>query len=213
MREGIPAEKVRYVGNVMIDTLIRLLPRAAARWPALAERLDLTGPYVLVTLHRPSNVDDPGTLSEVLTALADIAGAAQVIFPVHPRTRQRIADAGLAEIAARLRLTEPLGYLEFLALERNAAVVLTDSGGVQEETTYLGVPCLTARPNTERPITIIAGTNRLVASERSALVAAFHETMARAAQRREPPPPPPLWDGHAAERIAEVFLEEMGSKA
>lgn len=211
--EGIASEKVYYVGNVMIDTLVRLLPQAAARWPAVAERLHLNGPFVLVTLHRPSNVDDPDTLSEVLTALADIAAETQVIFPVHPRTRQRITDAGLTKVAALLRLTEPLGYLEFLALERSAAAVLTDSGGVQEETTYLGVPCLTARPNTERPITITAGTNRLVASERRALVAAFHETMTRAVQRCEPPSPPPLWDGRAAERIAEAFMDEMMSTA
>jgi UDP-N-acetylglucosamine 2-epimerase (non-hydrolysing) len=204
-QEGIPAAKVRHVGNVMIDTLARLLPQAASQWPTLAGRLGLSGPFVLVTLHRPSNVDASGTLAEVLAALADIAEVVQVVFPVHPRTRQRILDAGLTNMAARLRLTEPLGYLEFLALEANAAVVLTDSGGVQEETTYLGVPCLTARPNTERPITITEGTNHLVVSERHALVAALHETLAHAAHRRNPPPP--LWDGRAAERIAQVFLE------
>ncbi len=206
-REGIPAEKVRYVGNVMIDSLVRLLPRAEAGWPRLIERWELPQNYILVTLHRPSNVDDPATLAEVMWGLAEAAETTQVIFPMHPRTRQRIADAGLGAIAARLCLTEPLGYLDFLALERHATVVLTDSGGVQEETTYLGVPCLTVRPNTERPITVTAGTNQLVASERCALAAAFRETLAQVTQDKQRPPPPPMWDGHAAERIAEVFLE------
>ncbi|MGQ9765824.1 MAG: non-hydrolyzing UDP-N-acetylglucosamine 2-epimerase [Anaerolineae bacterium] len=204
--EGIPAAKVRYVGNVMIDSLVRLLPRAEEAWPALAARLALARQYILVTLHRPSNVDDRATLAEVLAALGEIAETVQVVFPVHPRTRQRIAEAGLADRTRGLLLTEPLGYLEFLALEKHAAVVLTDSGGVQEETTYLGVPCLTARPNTERPITVTAGTNRLVASERGALVAALSDALDRAAAGGRPPAPPPLWDGRAAERIAEAFV-------
>lgn len=210
-QEGIPAAKVRYVGNVMIDSLVRLLPRAEAGWPALAERLALAQQYVLVTLHRPSNVDDPATLAEILQALAEIAQEMPVVFPVHPRTRARITETGLAHRTRRLLLTEPLGYLDFLALERHAACVLTDSGGVQEETTYLGVPCLTARPNTERPITITAGTNRLVASERAALVAAFHEAMHRAGPGQQPPPPPALWDGRAAERIAAALVETEGA--
>ncbi len=206
VQEGIPAAKVRYVGNVMIDSLVRLLPQAEAGWPDLAARLTLAQRYVLVTLHRPSNVDAPATLAEVLHALAEIAKDVHVIFPVHPRTRARIVEAGLADLTQRLLLTEPLGYLDFLALERHAAAVLTDSGGVQEETTYLGVPCLTARPNTERPITVTAGTNRLVASERGALVAAFREVMRGAGPDWQPPAPPALWDGHAAERIADAFV-------
>ncbi len=206
--EGIAPEKVHYVGNVMIDSLVRLLPQAEADWPALVERLGLSDRYVLVTLHRPSNVDDAGTLAEILLALIEIAETAQVVFPVHPRTRQRIADIGQADMVERLLMVEPLGYLDFLALQRHAAVVLTDSGGVQEETTYLGVPCLTARPNTERPITMTAGTNRLVASERHALVAAFRETIAHAALGGQRPPPPPLWDGRAAERIAASLLKD-----
>lgn len=206
MQEGIPAAKVRYVGNVMIDSLVRLLPRVEAGWPALRARLGLAERYVLVTLHRPSNVDDPVTLAEILLALAEMAEDAQVVFPVHPRTRGCIAEAGLMEHTRRLLLTEPLGYLDFLALEHHAAVVLTDSGGVQEETTYLGVPCLTARPNTERPITITAGTNRLVASQHDALVTAFRAVMLQTVSGWQPPPPPPLWDGRAAERIADAFV-------
>ncbi len=205
-QEGIPAAKIRYVGNVMIDSLVRLLPRAEASWPELRAKLGLAQRYVLVTLHRPSNVDDSATLAEVLAALTEIAGDVQVVFPVHPRTRARIAEAGLADHTRGLLLTEPLGYLEFLALEKHAAVVLTDSGGVQEETTYLGVPCLTARPNTERPITITAGTNQLVARQRGALVAAFRDVMRGAGPGWQPPSPPPLWDGHAAERIADAFV-------
>lgn len=210
-REGIPRDKVRYVGNVMIDTLVRLLPRAEATWPDLAERLGLTGRYILVTLHRPANVDDPATLAQVLAALAEIGEIMPVIFPVHPRTRQRMTDLEFFNPQRALRnvtFLDPLGYLEFLALEKHAAIVLTDSGGVQEETTYLGVPCLTARPNTERPITITAGTNRLVASERAALIAAFHQVVVETGSGWQPPHPPPLWDSRAAERIAAVF-EEM----
>jgi len=212
-QEGIAAEKVRYVGNVMIDTLVRLLPRAEALWPALAERFGVAGRYVLVTLHRPPNVDDPATLAQILSAQAEVGETTPVIFPVHPRTRQRIADlpAGAREAVLRgVQLLPPLGYLEFLALEKHAAVVLTDSGGVQEETTYLGVPCLTARPNTERPITVTAGTNRLVARERGALLAALHQVMAEIGPGWQPPPPPPLWDGAAAERIAAALEDEPG---
>lgn len=204
--EGIADARVRYVGNVMIDTLVRLLPAAEARWPALAAEHGLAPRYVLVTLHRPSNVDDPATLAEVMAALADLAADVQVVFPVHPRTRSRIAGARLP-VAAGVRLLEPLGYLEFLALQAHAALVLTDSGGVQEETTCLGVPCLTARPNTERPITLTQGTNRLVASTRAALVAAAHDALAQPVGRAAQPPA--LWDGRAAERVAAAFVQEI----
>jgi UDP-N-acetylglucosamine 2-epimerase (non-hydrolysing) len=204
--EGIPEERIRFVGNVMIDTLVRLLPRAAARRAALQAALDVPeGGYVLVTLHRPSNVDDAGTLREVLLALGDLAHARPVIFPVHPRTRRRIDELGLA-LPAGVRLLEPQGYLDFLALMTCAALVLTDSGGVQEETTYLGVPCVTARPNTERPVTLAVGANRLAASTRAALRAAA--AAALAAPRPAAPRRPELWDGHAAERIAAVLVEE-----
>jgi UDP-N-acetylglucosamine 2-epimerase (non-hydrolysing) len=207
-REGIPEEKIRFVGNTMIDTLVRLLPKAEVRWPGLRERLRLDGRYVLVTLHRPSNVDDPATLREIMTALAEISREVPVVFPVHPRTRQRIAALGLAgpqSAIANLTFLEPLGYLDFLALEAHAGLVLTDSGGVQEETTYLGVPCLTARPNTERPVTITQGTNRLVASAAAELRIAAQAALAEPTMRDMSRPE--RWDGNAAGRIALAFLE------
>ena len=205
MHEGIAPAKVHFVGNVMIDSLVSLLPKAEARWKVLCERLGCDR-YVLVTLHRPSNVDRPEVLREFIVALADIACHTPVIFPVHPRTRQRIADAGLRIDAAHLHLEEPLSYLDFLALEAHASVVVTDSGGVQEETTFLGVPCLTARPNTERPVTITHGTNRLVASQSSVLISAIQDSLNGDWRRGQAPDQRPmLWDGGAAERIAAIL--------
>jgi len=207
LREGIPAEKIRFVGNVMIDTLVRLLPTAEAHWPGLQARFGLDR-YLLVTLHRPSNVDDPATLSEIMAALAEISRQLRVVFPVHPRTRSRIVNMDLTLPTDNLLLIEPLGYLDFMALEIHAIQVLTDSGGVQEETTYLGVPCLTARPNTERPVTIKNGTNRLVSSTRGALIRGVEEVLkdgfrqASANIHR-----PELWDGKTSERIVRTFLE------
>ena len=212
LREGIPSERIHFVGNVMIDTLVRLLPKAEQ----LTVRTDLglrTQDYVLVTLHRPSNVDDPDTLREILLALNDIARDIPVIFPVHPRTRQRMTEFGFDNLqpeTCNLQLLEPLGYLDFLALMREAALVLTDSGGIQEETTYLGIPCLTARPNTERPVTVEMGTNRLVLqSERGAIVAAVREVLNG---DRQPGRVPELWDGRAAERIVCILLQELVDK-
>ncbi len=205
MREGIEPAKVHFVGNVMIDSLVTMLPKAEARWKVLHERLGCDR-FVLVTLHRPSNVDRPEVLREFIVALADIARHTPVVFPVHPRTRQRIADAGLRLDATHLRLEEPLSYLDFLALEAHASVVVTDSGGVQEETTFLGVPCLTARPNTERPVTITQGTNRLVASQSDVLIGAIQGVLNGDWQRgRSPGQRPALWDGHAAGRIAAIL--------
>lgn len=200
-REGIPAEKVFLVGNLMIDSLVRLLP--SARRP---EGLAFDGPYVLVTLHRPANVDDPGRLRQLFTILTELSREVAVVFPVHPRTRARLEDLGLAADGARFRLIEPLGYLEFLALERAAKVVITDSGGVQEETTYLGVPCLTVRPNTERPVTVEVGTNRLVGKDLDRLGSAVKDALNgrfKAGVR------PPLWDGAAGRRMAEVLLSSL----
>jgi UDP-N-acetylglucosamine 2-epimerase (non-hydrolysing) len=204
LREGVAEEKVHFVGNVMIDTLVRLLPKAQAQWPGLRERFGLQR-YLLVTLHRPSNVDEIEGLKGILEALSEISNEIAVLFPVHPRTRRRIHDFGLQEAAQGVQLLEPFGYLNFLALQAHADLVLTDSGGIQEETTYLGVPCLTARPNTERPVTIRSGTNQLVESSRHALVEAIR---GRLAAEKVPRRVPPLWDGHTAKRIIQVFLQQ-----
>jgi UDP-N-acetylglucosamine 2-epimerase (non-hydrolysing) len=208
-KEGIPPDRVCFVGNVMIDTLVRLLPEAEKRATlvdlGLVGRDGTTVPYMLVTLHRPANVDDPEVLTGVLHALQAVARKLPVVFPIHPRTRKRLAEFGLdVPRDSGLRLEEPLGYLDFLALEQKAAVVLTDSGGVQEETTYLGVTCLTMRPNTERPITITEGTNRLVSSDPDALTSAI-EAALTAGHRGGDRHVPELWDGRTASRIFEVL--------
>lgn len=203
IREGIAREKIHLVGNTMIDTLVRLMPLAEARWPSLRAEFDLDR-FVLVTLHRPNNVDDGAGLNEIISALNAVSSDVPVIFPVHPRTRQRIKEHGVA-VDDRVRLTEPIGYIDFLALEAQAAVVVTDSGGVQEETTFLGVPCLTVRPNTERPITITMGTNQLVQRNREAIVSAIRTA---ANQSRDAGKHcPELWDGRAAGRIVGLFRE------
>ncbi len=201
-REGIPEEKIRFVGNTMIDTLVRLLPKAETRWPDLRQRFGLDR-YVLVTLHRPSNVDDSMNLYEIIMALEEISQWFSVIFPVHPRTRQRISDIKLTLPNDNLFFIEPLGYLDFLALEAHANLVLTDSGGVQEETTYLGTPCLTVRPNTERPITIQQGTNQLAAPTLPTLLTSMKKILT--ANTYPPKPAIPSWDGGAAERIVNAL--------
>lgn len=202
LHEGIDPAKIHRVGNVMIDTLVRLLPRAEQHLPPA-----FPSSYALVTLHRPSNVDDIPWLSEILATLADLSHQLHVIFPVHPRTRQRLDGIGtLPGLGERLRLLEPLPYLEFLALQRHAAMVITDSGGIQEETTFLGVPCLTVRENTERPITISHGTNQLVGRSVERLRAAAAEIIKRdSLQEQQNNHRVPLWDGHSAERIAKII--------
>ena len=198
IREGISPEKIHRVGNVMIDTLIRLLPQA--KMPRELEGVDR---FVLVTLHRPANVDDLPWLREMLAALMEVSREAQVVFPVHPRTAKRLVEANALPIGNnRLRLLPPLPYLEFLALQRHAQAVITDSGGVQEETSYLGVPCLTVRENTERPITLTEGTNLLVGRDISRLRRELDRVLL---QMPGKPRAIPLWDGHAAERIAKVL--------
>ena len=200
--EGIAGNKVHLVGNVMIDTLVHLLPKSQSNWYQLVNLYPRE--YILVTLHRPANVDDEATLAEIMSALETICDEVPVLFPVHPRTKERLNEYGLHPKNPRLHILEPLGYLDFLTLQEHAVLVLTDSGGIQEETTYLGVPCLTARPNTERPVTISIGTNQLVESEQTALVQAMQ---ARLAGTRAKKRMPPLWDGHTAGRIVKVFRQ------
>jgi UDP-N-acetylglucosamine 2-epimerase (non-hydrolysing) len=198
-REGIPAEKIFRVGNVMIDSLVRVLPSAQkVKMEGLPER------YALVTLHRPANVDDSATLKEVLESLLEVNRDLSVIFPAHPRTRQRIADFGLN--AGQLRVLDPLPYLDFLGLQSRATVVITDSGGIQEESTYLGVPCLTLRENTERPITVLMGTNVLVGRDPEKLRRELSRVLAGKAKKGSVPP---LWDGHAGNRIADIVMGQQ----
>lgn len=210
-REGVDPTKVHFVGNVMIDTLVRLLPQAEAEWPRLREELGIDEEsYGLVTLHRPSNVDDPEALADLVETLDALAERLTLVFPVHPRTRKRMADLGIAVEHPSIRMVEPIGYLGFLALQRHAKVVVTDSGGVQEETTYLGVPCITVRENTERPVTITEGTNVLVGQDMDRLrteVERVLDGQARVGER------PDLWDGGAGERIAEIVVEWAGVKS
>jgi UDP-N-acetylglucosamine 2-epimerase (non-hydrolysing) len=206
-REGVAAEKIFLVGNVMIDTLVQFLPKAEELFGGLKDRLSLDR-FGLVTLHRPSNVDDEEVFLPMLQVLDELSRDLPLIFPVHPRTRDRWSEQ-LRQCNPNLRTTEPLGYLEFLALQKHAAVVITDSGGIQEETTYLGTPCLTLRENTERPITITAGTNVLIGRDWKML----REEFARSLNGyRKTNSPIPLWDGHASDRIAEILLR-CGSPA
>ncbi|HET9085924.1 MAG TPA: UDP-N-acetylglucosamine 2-epimerase (non-hydrolyzing) [Acidobacteriaceae bacterium] len=199
-REGIAEEKVHLVGNVMIDTIVRMLPKAMEQMPKeLPER------YVLVTLHRPSNVDDLDWLKLLLKLLDEMGREIPILFPVHPRTRERIKNTGMETRPCNpgLSLLPPTPYLEFLALQSRATVVITDSGGVQEETTFLGVPCLTLRENTERPITVSMGTNILVGRDHARLRDELERVLAGQVKRGTVPH---LWDGHAAERIAQVIM-------
>ncbi len=208
-REGIPAERVIPVGNVMIDTLRWHLPAARERSVEAQRRWELErGKYAMLTLHRPSNVDDRERLESILRGVHAVSAEMPVVFPVHPRTRSRLESfelAGRSELNG-YRATEPLGYLDMLGLVDGARLVLTDSGGLQEETTALGVPCLTLRENTERPITILEGSNRLVGWRTEAITAAAAEVL-RGPERSGRAPA--LWDGKAAERIAGHLAEVM----
>jgi UDP-N-acetylglucosamine 2-epimerase (non-hydrolysing) len=204
--EGISAARIHYVGNTMIDTLRRLERRARAReaWTRLDAK---EGDYALVTLHRPSNVDAEERLRAVVDALVELGRHTRIFFPIHPRTRARLAATdGLERLQqAGVACMEPLGYLDFLSLECGAGMIVTDSGGLQEEAAALGVPCYTLRPSTERPITIVQGTNTLIGDDPAAI--------ASLRPSGEPPAPCaiPLWDGHAAERVADVIAEAFGS--
>jgi UDP-N-acetylglucosamine 2-epimerase (non-hydrolysing) len=200
-REGVPAGRIHFVGNVMIDTL--LVHRSRAPWAAVAKALGLEEKrYALLTLHRPANVDEPDKFRRILANLRIVARDLPILFPEHPRTTRRISEGGLASETAFLRRIEPLGYLEFLAAMDHAALVLTDSGGIQEETTILDVPCFTLRDNTERPITISQGTNALVGADGSGLPEAYRRWKAGERKRATRPD---LWDGHTGARIADVL--------
>ncbi len=201
--EGIPQERIRLVGNVMIDSLLKHLPRA--KQSTIKHDLQLDE-YAVLTLHRPSNVDEPETLRQILEAIEKIGERVPVIFPVHPRTRKMIAESELTNRfqGKGLRLIDPLGYLEFLSLYSGARLVLTDSGGIQEETSVLGIPCLTLRENTERPITITMGTNRIVGNDPEKIIAAAFDALNENTKNTAAIP---LWDGRTAERIVDEFLK------
>jgi UDP-N-acetylglucosamine 2-epimerase (non-hydrolysing) len=223
VREGIPDSRMFFVGNVMIDTLLR--HRAKAEQSTILHDLQLTDgpevkPYAVLTLHRPANVDDRQVFSEMLDALVNISKRMTVIFPAHPRTVKRIQDGDLdgyfvehsvgepeaAEPESKIRMVPPLGYLDFLRLMSRARVVLTDSGGIQEETTILGVPCITLRDSTERPVTIECGTNVLVGSNPEKIMAAFERVYRNGNEAKKTPR---YWDGNAADRIIKVLVDDF----
>ena len=204
--EGIPDTRVKLVGNVMVDTLFRLRPTARKR--GMPAELGVEGkPFAVVTLHRPSNVDSREVLTELLEGLREVAAVMPVVFPIHPRTRKQVDEFGLGALLDGIRLLDPLGYIETVSLLDQAAIVLTDSGGLQEETTMLGVPCLTMRPNTERPVTITEGTNRLIESTRAAMLAAYKDVMEQKRSGGYQPGSPEGWDGHAGERVIAALME------
>jgi UDP-N-acetylglucosamine 2-epimerase (non-hydrolysing) len=207
VNEGVPRERMHFVGNPMIDTLLAHLDRFDPA--AVTGRLGIDGRYAVATVHRPANVDSPDAAARLVAALRDLAERLPVILPLHPRGRAELHAAGLMDVPG-VRVNDPLGYVDFLSLVRGAALVVTDSGGIQEETTVLGVPCLTLRPNTERPITVSHGTNRLV--EPAELGAAADEALSgeRGATSRDGPP---LWDGHAGERIAAILCEALAPES
>jgi UDP-N-acetylglucosamine 2-epimerase (non-hydrolysing) len=209
IKEGIPRHKIYRVGNVMIDSLVRILPTVSHS--SIVEDMKLTDArYGILTMHRPSNVDDEITLKKLIRTIAVLGNAFTIVFPIHPRTRKQIKSLGI-ELGQGIQVKDPVGYIDFVQLMKHAQVVLTDSGGIQEETSYLGVPCLTLRHNTERPITVTLGTNSLV-GQNMQLVKEKLKTLIESdstlypRQSREIP----LWDGHAAERIVEVLKEHFG---
>jgi UDP-N-acetylglucosamine 2-epimerase (non-hydrolysing) len=207
IREGIPAERIRFVGNVMIDSLYQQLE--AAKLSTIRRDLGLSNQdYAVLTLHRPSNVDEPETFSRILEALEQISSRIPIVFPVHPRTRKKIDGLGLGkriEEVGGLQLIEPLGYLDFLSLFSRARLVLTDSGGLQEETTVMSIPCLTLRENTERPITVESGTNTMVGTDPVKITSAAFAALATE-RNGTARPIPDLWDGHTAARIVDELL-------
>ena len=210
-REGIPAERIFFVGNVMIDSLLRHRHKAADS-PVLSELAIEPGEYVLVTLHRPSNVDEKDALSGFLETLCTISQGLPVVFPIHPRTRKKLVEFhldGMLKEHPRLRLVEPLGYLDFLKCLDNARLVITDSGGIQEETTVLGVPCITARDNTERPVTVTEGTNVVAGTDPGRILEEANRILAGGATTGTIPM---LWDGRAAERIVNTLRNQYETR-
>ena len=209
-REGIPVEKIHFVGNTMIDSLLKHRERALGL--GMPTRLGVVGGrYAVVTLHRPSNVDGADSLRAVMSALGELAGSVPVIFPVHPRTEGRLRHLGLWDRAVSIpgmHLLEPLGYLEFIGLMARAGVVLTDSGGIQEETTILGVPCVTLRNNTERPVTLTQGTNMLAGDDPWRMLAEARRVLD--GRRPAGGQAPEKWDGQAAPRIVDILEEQLG---
>lgn len=201
LAEGVDPEKIHFVGNVMIDSLFYYRPMADRS--DILDRLKLeAGGYGLVTLHRPSNVDDGATLGRILGALSDLGADCPLVFPIHPRTQKVINDNRLDMLPSRLRTIPPTGYLDFVKLMMSAKLVLTDSGGIQEETTVLGIPCLTIRENTERPITIEVGTNRLVGNDAARMLEEGRKILSA---KPSPGSAPELWDGKASERIVKII--------
>jgi len=208
IREGIAKEKIFLVGNVMIDTLLRLLPIAEAQSAGLLAHLGITAKkYGLVTLHRPSNVDDPIALTLLLGTLNQIAARIPLVFPIHPRTLHKLG-AEREKLTCNMIISEPLGYMDFLALQKHSTMVITDSGGIQEETTSLGVPCFTLRENTERPVTITHGTNILIGRDMALLREHVDKVLCGSAKKGTQPP---LWDGKASERIADIVIGKSGT--
>jgi UDP-N-acetylglucosamine 2-epimerase (non-hydrolysing) len=205
-QEGISDEKVRLVGNIMIDSLVQMQPKALKHQTSTQLGFE-PGQYALLTLHRPSNVDDPGTLSRLLNLFADLSQKLPIIFPVHPRTKKQIDSLGFTA-ATNFRMVDPVNYLDSLCLQKQAKLVLTDSGGIQEETSYLGVPCLTLRQNTERPVTVELGTSTIVGNDESLIREIFGQVLTGRYKHGQSIP---LWDGHTAERVADILCELLQS--
>src|SRR5215472_14529198 len=209
--EGIPEERIRFVGNVMIDSLTS--QRERARQSPILVDLGLTeNSYAVLTLHRPSNVDEQNAFVRILDALAAIAVRLPIVFPIHPRTRKMIEELGLSKRVQQitdLRLIDPIGYLDFLRLMSCARLVLTDSGGIQEETTVLGIPCITLRENTERPITVTSGTNRIAGTDTDKIVESADRALNNPPDKSSATKPE-FWDGHAADRILDALIEAPG---
>ncbi|NKB37618.1 MAG: UDP-N-acetylglucosamine 2-epimerase (non-hydrolyzing) [Gammaproteobacteria bacterium] len=214
-REGVNEDKIHFVGNVMIDSLLKHKDKAmqnpVLRNLNLLDSKDVIQKYAVVTLHRPNNVEDPAVLNEIGHALSYLGNKIPVIFPVHPRTRQRFEQYKLDELFSEkngIQLHRPFGYLEFLKLMAESALIITDSGGIQEESTILGIPCLTIRPNTERPITITEGTNRLVGHSSDEIIQAIKDVESGMSNKGSAPN---LWDGNSADRIAAIIIDKYQS--